>query len=261
LYEEEVLGKTYHFENWFEDPISLDYVDVVQTGELVVESGYEVMAHTQICNEISYIVSGRCTFFTNGKAMEASQGDIHIIPKGSVHKILADKDEQLRYTYIGFNFKPEAKKSGINEILEFYNNPQLFLLNDKNHTRTYFNQLLSEIYAKQLLNKIMINSYVNQILIHIYRIFRMEGADNYHQSVEEAKVKLIVGHTTYSVIRYVDNNILNIKSIKDIATDLCYSPSYISHLFRAKMGITLQQYINNKKIEVSKEDYYLYDAL
>lgn len=38
-----------------------------------------------------------------------------------------------------------------------------------------------------------------------------------------------------------------------MAEELGYSPSYLSHLFRAKMGITLQQYINHKKFEASVE--------
>lgn len=253
MYETGRLGQTYHFENWFDDPICLDFVNVIQVGEMVVESGYEVLEHTNICNEISYVVSGKCTFFTNGQPMEASQGDIHIVSAGSRHRILADKDEPLRYTYIGFEFTPAIENYSVKDIVAFYNKQISFLLNDKNQVRTYFTQLLGEIYAHMVFDKIMINSYVNQILIHIYRIYRMEGVENYHQSVEEAKVKQIVGYTTYSVIRYVDRNIFNIKSIKDIAEDLGYSSSYLSHLFRAKMGTTLRQYINNKKIEASLE--------
>lgn len=253
MYRKNMLGKTYHFENWFDDPIFLDFVEVIQVGELVVEPGFEMAAHTQICNEISYVVSGKCTFFTNGKPMQASPGDIHIISTGNIHRILADKDEQLRFTYIGFRFKSEAEKSDLGKLKNFYNSSLPFLLNDKNYTRTYMSQMLSEIYAKLSYNKIMINAYVNQLLVHIYRVYGIEGAEIYNQTIEDAKVKHIIGHTTYLVIRYVDNNILNIKSIKGVAENLGYSSSYLSHLFRAKMGLTLQQYINQKKIESSFE--------
>jgi AraC-like DNA-binding protein len=57
--------------------------------------------------------------------------------------------------------------------------------------------------------------------------------------------------TPYAVIRYVDTNLFEFPEVSDIAKALGYSQSYISHMFKEAMGISLQEYICNKKIEAS----------
>ena len=55
----------------------------------------------------------------------------------------------------------------------------------------------------------------------------------------------------YAVVRYIDSNISSITSVNELSKDLGYSHSYLSHVFKEKMGITLQGYINAKRIESS----------
>jgi AraC-like DNA-binding protein len=57
----------------------------------------------------------------------------------------------------------------------------------------------------------------------------------------------------YSVIRYVENHIFELKSIREISDQLGYSYTYVSHTFKDKTGMTLQRYINHKKVEKALE--------
>lgn len=73
-----------------------------------------------------------------------------------------------------------------------------------------------------------------------------------HRIVEEARLERIIGHTVFKTLRYIEKNLYGVKSISQIAEDLKYNPDYLSRIFREKMGITLQQYIEEKKVEAGK---------
>ena len=60
-----------------------------------------------------------------------------------------------------------------------------------------------------------------------------------------------VGLSLYSILLYIDNNAENIKNIGELSKTLGYSSCYLSHIFKNRMGITLQQYLCEKKIEES----------
>ena len=54
------------------------------------------------------------------------------------------------------------------------------------------------------------------------------------------------------IIKYIDTNIYNVKTVRDIAIDLNFTENYISHLFKSNMGISLSQYIKKQKLKVAK---------
>lgn len=54
-------------------------------------------------------------------------------------------------------------------------------------------------------------------------------------------------------MRYVEDRIFELKSIRSIANDLGYTHTYLSHMFQDKTGMTLQRYIANKKMEKAVE--------
>jgi len=95
----------------------------------------------------------------------------------------------------------------------------------------------------------MVKCYLIQVLILTYRTFNDEVRLRYFPQ----KNVNVVGSTVYSVIKYIDNNIMEIDSVRSIADSLGYSNVYLSHLFRNKTGMTLQNYVNYKKIEKSLE--------
>lgn len=62
-----------------------------------------------------------------------------------------------------------------------------------------------------------------------------------------------VGYTVYAVVRYISENIFNIDSIGKMARELGYCDSYLSRVFKEKMGMTLQSYVTMKKMEKAVE--------
>ncbi|MEG2596805.1 MAG: AraC family transcriptional regulator, partial [Oscillospiraceae bacterium] len=119
---------------------------------------------------------------------------------------------------------------------------------DKRNIAFHLTALVNELYGNVSLSSEMINAYILQILCLIYRTYHnselvtlpTRKADN-------------VGSTIRRVIHYIDTHIFFIENVGTISKELSYSSSYLSRIFRAKTGMTLQNYLNYKKIEKSTD--------
>lgn len=248
----EDLGKIYHFENIYEPELEFSKIYLRQAGELIVEDGYVINEHIQGWVEISYVVSGCCNFYSDGKVFHAKQGDIHVVTNGMRHRIEAVGDTNtLRMAYIAFRFRDNTAE--MNKMKEFYSDPPQVLCNDRYFIRTLFDQLLYEIYMKQSYSLDSIEAYITQIMIHTYRVFQQDGKYEGHRVVDEARLRQIIGYTVSQTLRYIDHHIDSIKGVSQIAAELKYNPAYLSRVFKEKMGITMHHYINEKKVKLAKE--------
>lgn len=245
------LGKRYHFDNVYDPYMQLSTVQLVQAGELIAGDGFLIPEHVQKCMEISYVVSGQCDFYTDDQVFHAKAGDIHVISPGRRHQIVAGSGDNLRMAYVGFLFKEEAGDE-LEDLKEFFENPPLQLKNEQTQIKAIFEKILTELYISLPYGKEVIDSCVNQILVQVYRTFRTEGVKESPRIVEEARMNRIVGHTIMQALRYIDSDIIQISSISQVAEKLKYNPAYLSRIFHEKTGITMSEYIAQKKIEIAK---------
>ena len=241
-------GRLFEFENtFFDNPKSYDFVDVWQIGELSLESDYEMFAHRQACNEISFIISGEGTFYTDGRAYPVKAGDIHYIAADHVHKIRVSHGQNLRFSYFGFEFNDRIRQEGLEDIEGMFSDPPVSVLRDTGNVRLVLYMLINEMYGSPSHSEIMVESYIKQVLIQVYRLFISEQNNIFIP----AEGKSVIGKPVYNIINFIDQHIYEITGVKYISDQMGYSQSYISHFFKARMGITLQQYLFNKKIEAS----------
>ena len=100
-------GKNFQFERHYTAaPRQLGPISLYQFGELSCEAGYEIAAHRQWCQEISYVVSGGGHFIDNAQAIPVKEGDLIFNPAGHTHAISADCGEAIRFAYLGFELAP-----------------------------------------------------------------------------------------------------------------------------------------------------------
>ena len=103
------------------------------------------------------------------------------------------------------------------------------------------------LYSKPIYHSILLEAFLNQIIVYTYRLLDSIKTTIY---VPDSSSN-VLGTAVYAVLKYVDNNVFEVTSIKNIASKLGYSQSYISHAFKGKMGMTLQDYICHKKVEAA----------
>ena len=241
-------GRLFHFDNLFEaGEASYGMIDLLQIGEIACERGYEIPLHPQVCMELSYIVSGSGSFIIGGTTLEVRAGDLVFNNPGHAHAIHAGSSDMLRFVYMGFTLNAQAD-STFAELQTFLHAAPYRIARDTHSTLMPFMRAIDEFYTRQPHASMMIRNYCESILVSAYRSFTGSAGDSAPQRSPHS-----VGHTVYSVIRYVETHILELKSIQGIAADLNYNATYLSHAFKNKTGMTLQRYINHKKIEKSLE--------
>lgn len=242
-----VFGKQFEFsQHYWLEPQKLGMIDLYQIGELCCEPGFKIDTHMQVCNEISYIVSGEGVFTTDGEGTHVSSGQIYRNSKNHTHSIQAGQNGPLRYYYLAFEFNRDAAEYPA--LADFFREPYPPVTDDSSDILAYFAKIIDELYNKADFYSDVMEGLIKTVLISTYRSYKQQKLIRFPN--QSAKV---VGYTIYSVILYVDEHICDIRDVRGISDHLGYSYSYLSHLFREKMGMTLQNYVNVKKIEKAVE--------
>lgn len=240
-------GFIFQFDNSFSDKAEeYDFIKIWQISEYNIEPNREIVEHVQYCNEITYVISGKGTFYNGDEQVSLQQGDIHVIGKGISHRIVPEERSNLRFANIGFEFS-ETMDESLSDIRNLFENTTYMTLRDNGDLRILMTMLINEMQAKKDHCHMMVECYLKLILTDVYRMAVLDAPEVIQQKKSTNSVKL----TPYSIIRYVDKNFFEFPGIAEISQALGYSQSYISHMFRDKMGITLQEYICRKKIEAS----------
>jgi AraC-like DNA-binding protein/quercetin dioxygenase-like cupin family protein len=244
--EKSICGLRFEFNNqFFESPLTYGPVRIYQVGELCCEAGYEIEQHIQSCHELTLILFGGGTFVNNGTEYHVSEGDLIFNREGETHSVKAFPHSMLRFLYFGFMFAEDG------ELKEFFENTSSVSVSGRKDMgiTVPFLSLINEFYTSASGGPGMIEALSTQIIIQTYRLL---SASEVTPFVPRRSINS-VGHTVYAVLRYIDSNICNIRDIGSIAKTLGYSNTYLSHVFKQKTGMTLQRYVNYKKIESAIE--------
>ena len=235
--------KIYLFEDWaFDNPVKYHNIYVYQVAETLVVAGEEVPEHIQICDEITYIISGEAVAYNNDKPVNLKAGDIHIACKGESHKILVGKSENCRYVCFGIALNHDSKKYSMLESI--FSGEKVVSAKSADEIRMLVTMLMNELYTKPDFSEDMIEMLILQIMIFIYRK-REKRKNVFKENVFDGKV-------IYEILRYIDLNLTKIQDIQMISKELSYIKYYISHLFKEKLGITIYEYITERKIDLAK---------
>lgn len=226
-------------------PIEYKNLYVYQISEVLLAPDAEIHEHTQVCDEISYIISGEAVIYNNDKPQKVKSGDIHLVGKGEKHKIVVDKNTNLRYVCIGFELSQNA--SSYRVLNNIFHTPGISVLKPVDEIRTLVNLLMNELYTKTLFHEDMIEMLILQILTLIYRKVVL-GINHDLKSADS-----IGSNAIYQIMRFIDSNILSITTVEEIASELSYSKYYISHIFKEKTGLTVLNYITKRKIDIATE--------
>ena len=239
------FGKRYEDDHsFFDNPHRFRFVELHQIGELSCEAGYEVSAHRQNVFEITYVVSGKGTVVTDGRAFPVEENSVFINIPGQTHVILADRGAPLQYCYLGFSFIGSYKVDlGLESFFRSWNGSQAFT---EKRLLPLFWRALDELREEWDGYLAMVGCYVEQIVMQVYRSYEE------HAGVRPLAVDCRVGDAAFAVKQYIDRYFRDVEDIRDLAADLGYSYTYLAHIFKDKTGMTIGDYIFFKKIEEAK---------
>lgn len=252
------FGPMYQYGNEFWGKQSkYDYINLFQEGEMYNCYSFTIPEHVQACAEISYVISGSGYMTSNDKKFEVKAGDLFLSGIGERHCISPKPQENMRFFYLGFTMDEDMIRDNreLFEMWLFFRRQHVHPISQcKYDTISLMSRLNNEFYTGGILSDHSIENILKQILVDVYRSYNHKTERVAAPPIE--KNAKVVGNTIYNTVRYIDGHIFEIGKIQEIAKELGYSNSYLSHAFQKKVGMTLQQYLTNKKIEKSLELIY-----
>ena len=243
--------KRFHFDNIFKDnPYTYESIILYQIGDLNCEGGYTFGEHEQYCYEISYIVSGKGTYYSDGHAYSVKQGNLYLNRPGELHNYVADSIDPFRFFYLGFNFEDRmAEQNSMLSIKKMFDQMKNPVISDNTNIHDYFIKIFNELINIKNFSELMIKMNLHQIIICAYRNYFDHWENSYAISNSVDETKKIV----YEIVNHIDINLTKISNLAKIADDLGYSYSHLSHAFSRETGLTIKEYYDQKRFDKAVE--------
>lgn len=217
------------------------YHNVEQTD--LLRRRYEIH-HAHRHYEIAQVLVGEVTFVVNGKSYDAHPGDIILIRRNDFHVVKPTGDKYFRRV---IEFDPTFFRAApaISERLMAPFNPKDALFNnfapaeiiERSQVNALFDKIEACIRSHPDDVEILLMVHLMELLIELNHVFSV-------QSPRLPAANPIV----QSTINYVDAHIGERMPLCDIGKEVNVSPFYLSRTFKRVMGITLHEYVIEKKI-------------
>ena len=219
------------------------------TVHIFTQTGSDPMPeHTHDFIEIVYVRSGAATETVNDTTYEIRRGDFTFINYGATHRFTPHGE----FSYTNICFAPEALEDAItpenafallqltafDEIRQEEESGVVsFAAAEREEIEALLSVMLTEYEKKQQSWQTVLKSYMNILLVRILR--RMTAGQG-----EEAEMAGV----WQQLSDYIDRNLGGELTLSALAGQCFYNPSYFSRAFKEKFGMTLTDYITERKI-------------
>lgn len=194
----------------------------------------EELAHTHEFYELEYIYSGTGIQVVNGVEYPVSKGDVLFFDVGDVHSYRPIENFSLINCiflprFLNLEKEQEDKEVSADSI------PSVVRLNATEimEIEKLIMQMETEYKEKQFGYLEALRSYLNVILIKIIR--SAQQGNSFDKKM-------------LPIVEYIEKNYANIRP-SDVASFSSYNQSYLSKMFKENIGVTITEYINNKRVE------------
>lgn len=224
--------------------ISTTNYNVVQVSDVFYKRGFKIKEHLQICDvELTYISSGKVDIVANESNIECSSGNVFVCFKGEKHALKSSGAS--RFLTFAFNFGggTTAKKlsSAFNEIFIKKQNRKLCLPVVEQLLFAIFKEIEQVERLNEFVSLTALDSLISYLTVLILRESLGKRGAQAYESVER------------ELIKYLDKNYLNISSISELVNYMGYSYSYLEKIFKRTFGLSIKDYVINKKMEYALE--------
>lgn len=183
--------------------------------------------------EISYIFSGQSALYCGNKLYETHPGDLIIKNSNVVHAEKSDIQnpiEQVCLNIKGIHLENMEE----NTLLLNNNSPLINVGSNKPLYDALFRYLLDQIVDNMAVDIQKINAVLTAIMEIIYRDFHL----NTNEETIDTNKKDI-----RPILHFIEKNYASNITIESLAKEFFISPFYLSKIFKAETGFTINQYI------------------
>ncbi|MGM9637944.1 MAG: helix-turn-helix domain-containing protein [Eubacteriales bacterium] len=202
-------------------------LDVTSTYFISVRDGWIHKERFLDLSELIFVTKGKLYLTVNGENVELSAGDAYLI---------------RRYTLLSGSRASEGACSfytvSFVSTLEKYNDLYTKVIHISTHSayaQTLFNNL--SLYSTRENTDCFLQDASFLLLLEILYESRKNESDRIQME---------------GIIQYINNHISSPLSIEEISDHFHYSKDYIAKIFKEQHGVTIKQYIIQKKLSVAQ---------
>ena len=208
--------------------------DVIKTINFVCETKPPEQTNLKIDSvyKIYCVINGTGCLSTIYNNIDLSVGDIFFTFPASQYSIHTQNDFKYMYiSFLGFRAKMLMSRIGININNCFFKADNDEILN----TWLRFFELSDDANLDMISESTL-----------LYTLAAIEHSDPKAENSEKT------AHTALCVKQFIDDNIQNHNLNLEMISQACsFNKNYISTVFKKNMGVTIGQYINNTRIQIS----------
>ncbi len=214
------------------------------------EENIEVHLHDSY--EIYYFKEGKIGYFVEGSYYTASPGDMFITNPKELHTPIIEKG---CYDRACIQFQPTfLEKISDQEVDLFkgFEDRNLGAFNkieasvaEEYGLHTLFKQLELAMEVKDTYQILQIRCLITQMVLCINRLFQKQSAWPQKSVKQNDKVTHILG--------YINQNLFSKITLGDIQKECFVNRYYLCHLFKKHTGVSIYDYITNKRIMAAKK--------
>ena len=181
--------------------------------------------------EIYLLERGECKYFIDEESYDVKEGDLILIPAGTIHKTLYEVPEYTRrLIYCPAHFIPTKIVDSLPSILYHYRAPEL---------RQDITDIFDTVEREQEKNdQFSMDIIQNQIHMLFYLIIRNKPA-------RSQKGNMYVSEA----ISFIKDNYDRDIRLPDIAELYSVSPEHLSRVFKKETGFTFREYLNMIRLQ------------
>ncbi len=211
----------------------------------------EIAAHMHTFIEIVYIYSGEGIHLINNSSFPVRHGSLLFINTNATHAFTTDK----KMNYYNIFVKPQwfANNSGLSDI-SVYDILSLSAFDDfkeyeplpcpcvsfTDNSLYHADEITAMMHSEYTHKSIGYQSVLSQLLTTLLILMFRTGTIASNETKDEVFEK---------ITDYINSNYAQKLTLKSIAEECFYNPSYLSRIFRQYTGQTLTSFVRNIKIK------------
>ena len=227
------------------DNANIPYIKTFHSTVSPAKRTYNAHHHTEC--ELSVFIDGEGIYSVRGREYHFKPMDVFLFGSNEEHCITAI-DNKINLLNIQFEPRILWERSENIELLKLFSARNEHFLNCFDGSDTVLSTLIlsleNELKNKNIGYKIHVKYLLFSALIHIMRNYpytQKDAAFSGGKATEQLKNAMI----------YIDSNLENRLTLKDIADAACMTQTYFSSVFKKLNGISPWEYITIKRVEMA----------
>ena len=215
-------------------------------------TGATPIYHKHDAYEIYLFISGNLRLYIENSCYELSPGDMAIINPDELHAVVANKN--TTYERVGINIKQSVFDNlntfNTNLLTCFHSHPHAMnnIIHLTENEMTSFVELCDSLLEAQ-----KSDAYGNDLLCYSYLIQLLVMTNTLYKNADSFNYKNLMPQIVIDTMKYIDENLTNEICLDDLSDKFGFNGNYLSSLFKKNTGLTLRNYIVEKRITLAKK--------